>query len=150
MNYTVLLSIHLLGVILLFSTYITAFSMKTFGEGARDRSILEHAYRSINRIDRVVTPISIVLIVVSGVWLALRAGWPILGTDWILWSLILWGATAVIFVAGPLRIQHKLERVLPSPDFSWEDYRRLARRWTFWAGLSFALTLGVLFLMIQK
>lgn len=145
-----LLFLHLLGAILLFGTYITAFTTKTLGERTRDPRVLRHVYQVMNGVDRVLTPVSVVLLLASGFALTVRSGIPILETDWLLWSLTLFGVTGVLFVARALPIQRRLERMLEEEEPDPTAYDRLARRWSGWAGTSLLATTVILYLMIRR
>jgi len=147
---TLLLFLHLLGAILLFGTYITAFTTKTFGERTRDPRVLRHVYHVMNGVDRVLTPVSVVILLASGFALAVRAGIPILETGWLASSLALFGVTGVLFVARALPIQRRLERMLAGEEPDLAAYDRLALRWVGWAGTSLLLTIVILYLMIRK
>lgn len=156
MSQPTLLFLHVVGAVLLFSTYITAFSMRALAEPTRDRAILAHAYRVMNRLDLFVTPVSILLLLGSGFILAGRAGMPILETRWLAWSLVLFGLTGLLFVVGALPAQRRIERLLEDSEYQaqdedgwWNAYRRLSRRWLAVAGTSFVLTVGILYLMIH-
>lgn len=150
MSRPLLLFLHLLGAILLFGTYITAFTTKTLGERTRDPRILRHVYQVMNGVDRVVTPVSVVVLLASGFSLAVRAGIPILETGWLAWSLALFGVTGVLFIARALPIQRRLERMLADGEPNLVAYDRLARQWSGWAGASLLLTIVILYLMIHR
>lgn len=145
-----LLFLHLVGAILLFGTYIIAFTTKTLGERTRDPRVLRHVYHVMNEVDRVLTPVSVVLLLASGFALTVRSGIPILETDWLLWSLTLFGVTGVLFVARALPIQRRLERMLEEGEPDPAAYDRLARRWSGWAGTSLLATTVILYLMIRR
>lgn len=150
MSRPLLLFLHLLGAILLFGTYITAFTTKTFGERTRDPRVLRHVYHLMNGVDSVLTPVSVVILLTSGLALAVRAGIPILETGWLAWSLTLFGVTGALFVARTLPIQRRLERILADEEPDLAAYDRLARRWIGWAGTSLLLTIVILYLMIRR
>lgn len=150
MSRPTLLFLHLLGVILLFGTYITAFTTKTFGERTGDPRILGHVYHVMNGVDRILTPVAVVLLLASGFALAARGGIPVVETDWLLWSLILFGITGLLFVVRALPIQRRLERLLADGEHQPAAYEDLARRWVGWAGTSFLLTIVILYLMIRR
>lgn len=149
------LFLHVVGAILLFSTYITAFTMRAVA-GSRDRTILAYVYRVMNRLDLFVAPVASLLLLGSGFLLASRAGIPIVETRWLAWSLILFGLTGVLFLAGAFPLQRRIEHLLAdgaaeggSTD-GWRDaYERLSRRWFAVAGTSFILTAAILHLMIH-
>ncbi|MFW6088450.1 MAG: DUF2269 family protein [Gemmatimonadota bacterium] len=156
MSRPTLLFLHAVGAILLFSTYITAFTTRALAEPTRDRAILAHVYRVMNRLDLFVTPVASLLLLGSGFILAGRAGIPILETPWLAWSLVLFGLTGILFAVGALPLQRRIEQLLEDDaerdedeDGWWDAYDRLSRRWLALVGTSFILTVGILRLMIH-
>lgn len=162
MSRPTLLFLHMVGAILLFSTYLTAFTTRALAEPTRDRAILAHVYRVMNRLDLFVTPVASLLLLASGFILAGRAGISVLETRWLAWSLALFGLTGMLFVVGALPLQRRIEHLLEDVgaeeqvgvedeegDEWWDAYRRLARRWLVVAGTSFVLTVGILYLMMH-
>lgn len=156
MSRPTLLFLHVVGAILLFSTYITAFTTRALAEPTRDRVVLAYVYRVMNRLDLFVTPVAILLLLGSGFMLAVRAGIPLLGTRWLAWSLALFGLTGILFVVGALPLQRRIEHLLAdrgdddeSGNDWWNAYDHLSRRWLAVAGTSFILTVGILYLMIH-
>lgn len=155
MNRPGLLFLHVVGAILLFSTYITAFTMRAFAEPARDRATLAYVYRVMNRLDLFVTPVAILLLLVSGFLIADRGGIPLLETRWLAWSLALFGFTGILFVVGALPLQRRIERLLKDDGAAdedgawWDAYAHLSRRWLAVAGTSFVLTVVILYLMVH-
>jgi uncharacterized membrane protein len=136
-----LLFLHVVGAILLFSTCITAFTTRALAEPTRDRAILAHVYRVMNRLDLFVTPVASLLLLASGFIVAGRAGMPILETRWLAWSLALFGLTGILFVVGALPRQRRIEHLLEnggddadSGEGWWDVYARLSRRWLAVAG----------------
>lgn len=156
MSRSTLLFLHVVGAILLVSTYITAFTTRALAEPARDREILAYVYRVMNRLDLFVTPVASLLLMASGFILAGRAGIPVLETRWLAWSLALFGLTGFLFVVGALPVQRQIERLLDDDEYEakeedgwWDAYERLSRRWLAVAGTSFVLTVVVLYLMVH-
>jgi len=150
------LFLHVVGAILLFSTYITAFTTRALAEPTRDRVILAYVYRVMNRLDLMVTPAASLLLLASGFVLAGRSGIPVLGTRWLAWSLALFGLTGILFVVGALPLQRRIEHLLADDGAAdedgndwWDAYDRLSRRWLAVAGTSFGLTMVVLYLMVH-
>lgn len=156
MSRSTLLFLHVVGAILLFSTYITAFTTRALAEPTRDRAILAHVYRVMNRLDLFVTPAASLLLLASGFTLAGQTGIPILETRWLAWSLVLFCLTGILFAVGALPLQRRIEQLLENDperdddvDGWWVAYDRLSRRWLALAGTSFILTVGILYLMIH-
>ena len=120
----------------------------------RDPRLLAHAMDGVIRSDRYFTLPGVALIIASGVGTAMVGGYPILGTPWILWSLILFAVSGVAFVlrVAPLQVALRaLARtgVDPGP-FDWPSYERLARTWERWGAVALLTPLAALILMVLK
>jgi uncharacterized membrane protein len=79
---------------------------------------------------------------------------PILGTGWIRWTLILFTISGVAFVARVAPLQRQLralaEAGAKSGAFDYTGYHRLARRWEFWGAIALLTPLAGLLLMVLK
>jgi uncharacterized membrane protein len=95
----------------------------------------------------------VLLIIVTGVALALVGTLPILGTPWILWSLVLFGMAGAVFGArvGPLQ-KKLLSNVRAGLAGSWNEnnYQALSRSWQLWGIIATAAPLLAVFLMVLK
>jgi uncharacterized membrane protein len=105
----------------------------------------------IIRSDRLFTIPGVVVIIASGLAAAIAGGHPILGTPWILWSLVLFAVSGLVFVLRVAPLQVRLRALAQAGGaFDWDGYRRVARVWDAW-GLAALLTpLGALVLMVLK
>lgn len=149
-----LILIHLLGVVLFFSNAVAAIFWKGRAERSQDGAIVAHTFRTLNAGDRWITPIAVVLILGSGVVLALVARLPLLGTGWVMWSSVAFLGSGASFVAGVLPLQLRLAAWATERsgrgDFDWESYRREARGWSRWAHISLSLAFLALAIMVTK
>jgi len=146
--------LHLVGVVIFIGGFAASLFAKGRAESTRDPKILSHTYALINFNDKWFTPLSIVFILSGGFAASFAAGLPIVETGWILWSLVLYGISGIIFVLRALPLQHRLERMTstsPSPEaFDWASYDHLSRAWTRWASAAFVLVIGAFVLMVFK
>ena len=144
--------LHIVGVILFFAGFVGALLSQRFADRAQDPRIVAHTFKIMNFNDRWLTPVSIVLILVGGFGAASRAGLSLVQTGWILWSLVLFGISGVIFLARALPLQHKIEEMATSgqDEFDWAAYGRLSRAWSKWAHLAFVAVLVALVLMVFR
>ena len=109
---------------------------------------------AIIRSDAIFTIPAVLLIIITGVWLASEAGLPLLGTRWISWSLIAFGISGVLFGAFIAPLQRKMmnEALAPTPEGEWPSaaYRRMSRIWETVGIIAILLPLGALVLMVFK
>jgi uncharacterized membrane protein len=144
--------LHLVGVILFFAGFFGALLSQRFADRTQDPGIVAHTFKMMNFTDRWLTPIAIVLILVGGFGAASRTGLSIVQTGWILWSLVLFGISGVIFLARALPLQLRIESLARTEPtkFDWDTYRRLARSWSRWAHAAFLAVVVALVLMVLK
>lgn len=119
-----------------------------------DPRLLAHTVDGIIRSDRLFTLPGVLLIVASGVGTAVIGGYPILGTPWILWSIILFGVSGLVFMLRVAPLQLELRALAqaglgPGP-FDFERYRSLARTWELWGAVALLTPVAALVLMVLK
>jgi uncharacterized membrane protein len=154
---TLLLLAHLLGTVAFFSNFVAAIFWQRRAAHAREPAVVAYAFRTLNAGDLWITPISVFLLLASGVGLALLGGLPLLATGWILWSTAAFLASGLVFVFGVLPLQRRIARwttsasaAAGSSEFDWERYDREARRWSTPAHWSLGLALFALIVMVVK
>jgi|SRR5687768_16210302 len=96
--YLLLKLLHVVAVVAFLGNITTGLFWHSHAVRTRDPRLLAHTLDGIIRSDRFFTVPGVVGIVVTGVAAALRANLPILGTDWILWSLVLFSISGVVFM----------------------------------------------------
>ena len=146
--------LHVAAVVAFLGNITTGLFWHAHAARTRDPRLLAHAMDGIIRSDRLFTIPGVVAIIVTGVSAAIIGGYPILGTPWILWSLILFGVSGLVFVlrVAPLQVQLKAlsqAGVDPGP-FDQERYQRLARAWELWGAAALLMPVAALVLMVLK
>ena len=90
------------------------------------------------RSDRLFTVPGVFLILASGFFAAIRGGFPILGTGWILWTLVLFGISGSCSAFGSPRCnvactsRHRQPRAAPSTSsatIAWRGNGTCGVRW---------------------
>ena len=152
--YTALKLLHVLAVVAFLGNIVTGLFWHAHAARTRDPRLIAHAMDGIIRSDRWFTLPGVFVIIASGVGAAIVARLPLLGTGWILWTLILFLVSGVIFMARVAPLQKQLrsfaEAGAASTSFDYASYRALAARWEFWGGLALATPLAGLALMVIK
>jgi uncharacterized membrane protein len=146
--------LHVAGVVLFLGNIITGLFWHAHAARTRDPRLLAHAMDGIIRADRIFTGPSVLLIAASGFAAAASAGFPVLGTGWILWSLVLFTLSGVVFMVRVAPLQRQLRSLAASGvaagDFDWERYRRLAIAWELWGAFALVTPAAALALMVLK
>jgi len=152
--YLLIKLLHILAVIAFLGNITTGLFWHAQLARSQDPALLANVMRGIIRSDRLFTVPGVIGIIVSGVAMANRGGFPILGTGWILWTLLLFLASGVIFTlrVAPLqkRLLHVAEQGIAGHNFDAAQYRALALRWEIWGAASLATPFAGLALMVLK
>ena len=153
MLYLVLKALHVVAVVLFLGNIITGVFWKAHADRTGDLRARAQALDGIIRSDRAFTMPGVFLIIGTGVWLAIEGGLPIIGTPWILWSLVLFAISGVCFgvAVGPL--QKKLlanAQAGLSGQWNESEYRSLSARWQVWGWVATGAPLAAVFLMVIK
>jgi uncharacterized membrane protein len=143
--------LHVISVVLFLGNIITGVFWRFHAESSRDPKYIGDTFEGISRSDRFFTIPGVLLLILTGVWAAYEGGLPLLGTGWILWSLLLFGLSGVVFGVwlGPLQRQIAALARTPGP-FDWEKYKVLVHRWDVWGMVATLTPLIALALMVLK
>jgi uncharacterized membrane protein len=153
MEYTLIKALHIVSVVLFLGNIITGVFWKIHADRTGDLGARAQALDGIIKSDRIFTVPGVILIVATGVTLALMMHLPLLRTFWIGWSLALFGVSGIAFsvFVGPL--QKKLlanARAGIAGEWNEAEYERLSRSWTVWGAVATAAPLVALFMMVMK
>lgn len=152
--YFTLKLIHIAAVVLFLGNIITGLFWHALAVRTRDPRLLAFAMDGIIRSDRLFTMPGVIAIIAAGVALAVVGRLPLLGTGWILWSIVLFGVSGALFGMQVVPLQRKLRALAEagarSGEFDFAAYMALARRWELWGGLALATPLAALALMVLK
>ena len=120
----------------------------------RDPKLLAHTVDGIIRSDRVFTIPGVVVIIATGVVAAMSAGFPLLRTGWILWTLVLFTLSGLMFMIFVVPLQRKLLALARAGagqgNFDYAGYHKAARHWEFWGGAALLTPAAGLVLMVLK
>ena len=152
--YLLLKLFHVAAVIVFLGNIITGLFWHSHAARTRDPRLVVHATEGIIRSDRLFTIPGVVLIVLTGLATAIIGHHPILRTPWILWSLVLFTISGVLFVTRVAPLQQQLrafaQKQSDASSFDWPGYDALARRWDMWGALALLAPLVALALMVLK
>ncbi|MBV9972200.1 MAG: DUF2269 domain-containing protein [Candidatus Eremiobacteraeota bacterium] len=151
--YLALKFIHVLAVIVFVGNISIGILWKNIGDLTRDPRIIAHTIKGILLADKIFTIPAVIVLVIAGVGAAQVAHLSILGTGWILWSLILLIVSGIAF--GPVgRAQRQMlsvaQAALTSGVMNWEDYAASGKVWTITGLVALILPLIAVALMVTK
>ena len=145
---------HVASVIAFLGNITTGLFWHAHAVRTRDAKILAHTMDGIIRADRIFTLPGVFGIIAFGVATAMRQHLPILGTKWILWTLVLFAVSGVAFMARVAPLQRELRSVAAagaqSGSFDAARYHVLTRQWEIWGAIALLTPLAGLALMVLK
>jgi uncharacterized membrane protein len=147
------LTLHLIGVILFVGNIITAAFWKVRADLLKNPAIIYSTVKNVMLADYVFTIPGLVLIIVSGIVMAVQAEMDLSGLNWLTLSLILFAITGVIWLAILIPLQRGMIRHIAqcteSGNIS-KEYRQASRNWAIFGIAATLLPIVILYLMITK
>lgn len=146
-------TLHVLAVIVFLGNITVGVFWKRWADRTQDVRIIANAIDGIIVADRLFTIPGIIFLLIGGVGAAVVAGYPMLGTGWILWSIILFAIAGLAF--GPLsRVQRLLSatahQAIEAGSMSWPLYHQFSKAWALWGSIALAAPILAAVLMIAK
>ena len=146
--------LHIATVVLFLGNIVTGLFWHAWSVRTRDPALLAHTMHGIIRSDRIFTVPGVVGIIATGVAAAIMAGYPILRTGWIFWTLVLFALSGLLFAWKVAPLQRRLYAMADagarSAAFDFPRYRALATRWEIWGALALLTPLAGMVLMVLK
>lgn len=146
--------LHIAAVIIFLGNITTGLFWHAHAARTRDPKLLAHTLDGIIRSDRLFTVPAVIIVVVTGIAAAIFGNFPILRTGWILWALILFVVSGLIFMIRVAPIQRQLrtlaEAGAQSGTFEYANYHALAVRWEAWGTAALLTPVAALALMVMK
>lgn len=153
-SYLILKLIHIAAVIAFLGNITTGLFWHRIAARSGDPKLLAFTMDGIIKSDRLFTIPGVVVIIAAGVALAILGRYPILGTGWILWSLVLFSISGLAFMAKVAPLQRALRAMAEAGardgKFDLGAYHALAARWELWGAVALLTPLASLLLMVLK
>lgn len=153
MSYLVWKFLHVGSVILFLGNITTGMFWGAHANRSRDFRLIASTFDGIILSDRVFTMPGVIVIVVSGVVAAITGGLPILGTGWILWGIVLFVVSGIVFGRVVAPLQRDIVQIAGSgnPDEQdWRTYEALYARWARWGLLAVLAPAAAVLIMVMK
>ena len=146
--------IHITAVILFLGNIITGLFWKAHADRTQNPQVMAHTLAGIIRADRWFTIPGVLVITLAGIATAIQGGIPILGTGWILWSIVLFSLSGLAFMLRVAPLQAELaalaQAAVDQGQLDWAQYRALSRAWELWGLLATLTPLAAVVLMVLK
>jgi len=151
--YAYLKLLHISGAVLFLGNIVVTAVWKQMADGTRDATVIGYAQRLVARTDLLFTGPGAVLVVTTGVIMAMHGGRELFHALWVMWGAGLFVASGVIWAAVLLPTQRKQSRLARAFERGGEippAYWRLARRWAVFGSLSTLLAVATLWCMVVR
>jgi len=154
--YLLMKLLHVVAVIAFLGNITTGLFWHILAARTRDPRLLAHTVDGIIKSDRLFTIPGVVVIISTGIAMAVAGGFPLLRTGWILWTLALFGLSGLIFMAFVVPLQRQLLALALAQagsgprSFDYAGYHKVARRWEIWGGTALLTPAAGLVLMVLK
>ncbi len=152
--YLLLKLLHVAAVIAFLGNITTGLFWHAHAARTRDPKLLAHTMDGIIRSDRLFTVPGVIVILLTGVAAAMHGHLPILRTGWILWTLVLFSVSGIIFMGRVVPLQRQLRTLAEggtqSGTFDYARYHALAVQWEVWGGVALLTPVVGLALMVLK
>ena len=153
MSYLVWKLVHIGAAIVFLGNITTGLFWAAHAHKSRNFTIIASTFNGIILSDRWFTIPGVLVIVGTGIAAALEGDLPILGTSWILWPIILFSFSGVVFGMWVVPLQYQIADLARTSDTSeqaWEIYAKLYKRWELWGLVALVLPLAALVIMVLK
>jgi uncharacterized membrane protein len=148
-TYLVFKLLHLACVVAFMGNITIGVFWHKHAEQTRDPKLLAYVMDGIIASDRYFTVPGVIGIIITGVITAHYGHFPLLRTGWILWTLILFGISGLVFMLRVAPLQRQLKS-LAEGAFNFAAYRATARRWELWGAIALLTPLAGMVLMVLK
>jgi uncharacterized membrane protein len=146
--------LHIVAVVVFLGNITTGLFWHSHAARTRDPKLLAHTVAGIIRSDRLFTTPGVIVILLAGFAAAAKGGFPLLGTGWILWTIVLFAVSGAAFGMRIVPLQRQLLALAQagagSGSFDYTAYAAVARRWERWGALALLTPAIGLVLMVIK
>ena len=151
--YSYLKLLHISGGILFLGNIVVTAVWKSLADRTRDPQIIAYAQRLVSKTDWYFTAPGALLVLGTGITMAMIGGPALYHTPWVMWGAGLFTLAGVVWLAVLVPVQRKQARLAdgfagggPIPDAYW----RLARRWAVFGSIATVLALMTLWAMVVR
>jgi uncharacterized membrane protein len=145
--------LHIFGGILFLGNIVVTAVWKTLADRTSNPQVIAYAQRLVNKTDGFFTAPGALLVLVTGVTMAMIGGPALYHTPWVMWGAGLFSLAGVVWLAVLVPVQRKQARLADGfanggniPDAYW----RLARRWAVFGSIATVLAVMTLWAMVVR
>ncbi|RAR44246.1 DUF2269 family protein [Paenibacillus sp. MDMC362] len=150
---TLWLFLHIAGCVLFLGNIITAAFWKVRADLKGDPAEIHNTVKNVMLADLAFTLPGLLLIIISGVVMAVQAGYAMGGMNWLMASLILFGVTGILWAGFliPMQkgmIRHSMQSIRDGVISA--GYKRASTYWAVGGTIATLLPIVILYFMVSK
>jgi len=145
--------LHIASVVIFLGNITTGLFWARHAHKSRDFSLVAATFEGIVRSDRLMTIPGVIGIVISGVATAIGQHVPILSTGWVLWGIVLFSISGIVFGMRVAPLQRKivdLARKADSNQQDWDTYVQIFKKWELWGLVALIMPVIAMVIMVLK
>jgi len=154
MIYLLLKTIHILAVILFIGNITTGLFWMHYAVRTKNQTVISRTIKSIIQADKIFTIPGVVVIVASGIGLALYAHYPMLKLGWLLWPILLFIISGISFGVKVAPLQNQISKLISIPeivtDSDWQIFNKLLKSWDVWGLVALLTPFAAFGMMVLK
>ncbi len=149
--YNYLKLVHLIAVILFLGNIFTGLYWMRIAVKTKDLKIIHHSINGVIKSDRLFTIPGVIVITAGGFLTAIYGHIPILGTGWILWSIILFSVSGIVFGIKVAPLQKQLALLTDTEvNLDWDQFLKVFKQWEFWGLVALLTPIAAMIMMTLK
>jgi len=145
--------LHVTSVVIFLGNITTGLFWANRAHKTRDFKLIALAFDGIIRSDRLFTGPGVAGILVTGFAGAIVAKYPILSTGWILWPIILFSISGLVFGVWVAPLQRRIRDAAHAADstgLTWEEYAKQYKKWEKWGLVALITPVAAMVIMVLK
>lgn len=154
MDYSYFKLLHIIAVIVFLGNIFTGLFWMKWAVRSKDLKIINHTINGIIRSDKFFTIPGVLIITLFGIMAAIYGHFPVLGTPWILWSIVSFSLSGLAFTFKVAPLQKKLAKMTSiesaESEFNWSKFQLTYLAWDVWGLIALILPFAALVMMVLK
>ncbi len=146
--------IHITAVIMFLGNIYTGLFWMHSAVKTKDLKIISHTIKNLIKSDRYFTIPGVIIITAFGLLAAIYGHFPIIRSGWILWSIILFSISGIVFSFKLAPLQKKIlllsENQETNTNFDWINFNKTLKSWDTWGLIAILTPITALIMMILK
>jgi uncharacterized membrane protein len=154
MSYNILKLFHVLAVFVFLGNIFTGLFWMHIAQKTKDPKIISHTIKGVIKTDRLFTIPGYTIITAFGLFTAFFGRIPILHTGWILWSILAFTFSGIVFILKVETLQKRLLNTTigkeTSDNFDFETFQKEYQKWRIWGSIALLTPTIALIMMVLK